>query len=403
MPTDVHAFLTQDVQTLFKQMILKEPARSIAKQLPDLQIHGLLKKMAERDASDLFLTAEAPPHLKVGGDTRPLDGPALTGADVCQLVYAIMSKAQIAEFEQKKECNFSYAIDGVGRYRVNLYYQRGAVGSVIRLIKTAIPTFEQLGLPEICRSLVMEKRGLVLLVGATGSGKSTSLAAMIGHRLASASGHIITVEDPIEYHFPHGKSLVSQREVSVDTWSFADALRNAMREAPDVIMIGEIRDQETARHALTYAETGHLCLATLHSNNANQAIERMINFFPDAAHKQLLMDLSLNLKAAVSQRLIPGTRNKLELACEVLLGSAHVADLIQKGRIADLKEAIAASSDFGMQTFDQALFKLYDADRISLEEALRNADSKTDLGLKIRLKESAADTFGGGGVNRRFR
>ena len=399
MPADVHAFLTQDVQTLFKQMVQKDPARN--GKAPAYPIQSLLKKMAERGASDLFLTAEAAPHLKVEGDTQPLDVPALTGADVCGLVYGIMSKAQIAEFEQKKECNFSYAIDGVGRYRVNVYYQRGSVGAVIRLIKTTIPTFEQLGLPDICRSLTMEKRGLVLFVGATGSGKSTSLAAMIGHRLKNATGHVITVEDPIEYHFKHGKALITQREVAIDTWSFSDALRNAMREAPDVIMIGEIRDQETARHALTYAETGHLCLATLHANNANQAIERLINFFPDSAHKQLLMDLSLNLKGVISQRLIPGMTRKLELACEVLLGSSHVASLIEKGRVAELKEAIATSADSGMQTFDQSLYKLYDADRISMDEALRNADSKTDLGLKIRLKESAP-SMAGGGINRRF-
>ncbi|HZP10838.1 MAG TPA: PilT/PilU family type 4a pilus ATPase [Nevskiaceae bacterium] len=399
MPADVHAFLTQDVQTLFKQMVHKDPARN--GRTAAYPIQGLLKKMAERGASDLFLAAEAPPHLKVDGDSQPLDLPVLTGADVAALVYGIMSKTQIADFEQKKECNFSYAIDGVGRYRVNVYYQRGSVGAVIRLIKAAIPTFEQLGLPEICRTLTMEKRGLVLFVGATGSGKSTSLAAMIGHRLANATGHIVTVEDPIEYHFRHGKSLITQREVAIDTWSFADALRNAMREAPDVIMIGEIRDQETARHALTYAETGHLCLATLHANNANQAIERLINFFPDSAHKQLLMDLSLNLRAVISQRLIPGTQRKLELACEVLLGSSHVAGLIEKGRIAEIKDAIATSVDSGMQTFDQSLYRLYDADRISGEEALRNADSKTDLGLKIRLKDSAP-SMTGGGINRRF-
>ncbi len=377
---DIPAILRQDVQVLLKQMVQKEAAPP--------PMHALLRLMAQKEASDLFLTCEAPPHLKIGGETTPLATPPLKGPEVRALVYGILTKQQIADFEVKKEANLSYSLEDAGRFRVNVYYQRGDVAAVIRLIKSRIPTFAELGLPAECAGLAMQKRGLVLLVGAAGSGKSTSLAAMIGHRAASAGGHILTVEDPIEFHFRHARALVNQREVSIDTWSFAEALRNAMREAPDVIVIGEMRDAETARHALSYAETGHLCMSTLHANNANQAIERIINFFPEAAHKQVLMDLSLNLKGVISQRLLPGLDGKLALATEVLLGSPHVSDLIQKGRIGEIKEAMAKSNEQGMRTFDQSLFELHQADRISQEEALRNADSQTDLALKIRFAAS---------------
>jgi twitching motility protein PilU len=382
---DIPALLRQDVQVLFKQMIQKEPASDLA---------TLLRLMAEKGASDLFLTCEAPPHLKIEGETYPVNAPLLKRGDVKALVYGAMSPRQITDFEATLEANLSLQIDGVGRYRVNVYFQRGDVAAVIRLIKSRIPSFEELGLPEHCAELAMLKRGLVLFCGAAGSGKSTSLAAMIGHRSANAGGHILTVEDPIEFHLPHKRALVDQREVSIDTRTFADALRNAMREAPDVIVIGEMRDAETARQALTYAETGHLCLSTLHSNNANQAIERMLNFFPEAAHKQLLMDLSLNLKAVVSQRLIPSTEGKLALATEMLLASPHVSDLIQKGRIDEIKAAMAKSTELGMHTFDQSLFDLYRAERITMEDALRNADSATDLALKIRFAEQRIPELG---------
>ena len=355
-------------------------------------IHALLKLMADQGASDLFLTCGCAPHIKIEGTTRPVNLPALKRGEVKAMAYGIMTERQSAAFEETFEANQSLSLDGVGRFRVNMFYQRGEVGMVIRLVKSRIPTFEQLGLPQECKDLAMLKRGLVLFVGAAGSGKSTSLAAMIGHRAASADGHILTVEDPIEFLFHHSKAVVNQREVSIDTKSFGDALRNAMREAPDVIMIGEIRDMETAKHAIAYAETGHLCVSTMHANNANQAIERIINFFPDQAHKQLYMDLSLNLKGVVSQRLVPATDGKQALATEVLLLSPYVSDLIQKGRVDEIKDAMAKSNDFGMHTFDQALFFLYKHGRISLEEALRNADSHTDLSLRIRLSEPHSST-----------
>jgi twitching motility protein PilU len=301
------------------------------------------------------------------------------------MAYSIMTDRQRAAFEETMESNLSLSVEGVGRYRVNVYFQRGEVAVVIRLIKSVIPTFAQLGLPAPCANLAMLKRGLALVVGAAGSGKSTSLAAMIGHRSMHADGHILTIEDPIEFLFPHRLSLVDQREVSIDTRSFGDALRNAMREAPDVIMIGEIRDEETAKHAIAYAETGHLCVSTMHANNANQATERIINFFPEQAHRQIYMDLSLNLKGVVSQRLLPATDGKLALATEVLLLTPYVADLIQRGRIDEIKEAMSKGNDVGMHTFDQSLYELYTAGRISLENALRFADSQTDLALRIRL------------------
>lgn len=356
-------------------------------------IHALLKLMVDHGASDLFLTCDAAPHLKIEGVTRAVNSPALKRGEVKALAYSIMTERQTAAFEDTFEANLSLSVDDVGRFRVNVYYQRGEVAMVVRSIKSKIPSFETLGLPAQCARLAMLKRGLVLFVGSAGSGKSTSMAAMVGYRAANADGHILTIEDPIEFLFSHARALVDQREVGIDTHSFGDALRNAMREAPDVIVVGEIRDQETAKHAVAYAETGHLCLATLHANNANEAIERIINFFPEQAHRQLLMDLSLNLKGVVSQRLVPAADGKLALATEVMLLSAYVAELIHKNRIDEIKEAMSKGNEVGMHTFDQSLFALYKSGRISLEQALSNADSHTDLALRVRLSEhhSAAD------------
>lgn len=352
-----------------------------------VDMHAMLKLMADQGASDLFLTCGAPPHIKIEGISHPIKLPAFKSGEVKELAHSLMTERQSAAFEDSLESNLSLSLEGVGRFRINVYWQRGEVAMVVRLIKAKIPSFEQLGLPAQCAQLAMLKRGLVLFVGAAGSGKSTSMAAMIGYRAAMADGHILTIEDPIEFQFSHGLALVDQREVGIDTHSFGDALRNALREAPDVIMIGEIRDEETARHAIAYAETGHLCVSTLHANNANQAIERIINFFPEQAHHQLFMDLSLNLKGVVSQRLVPALDGKRALATEVLLLSGYVAELIQKGRVDEIKEAMGRANEFGMHTFDQSLFQLFKAGRISLEEALRNADSHTDLALRIRLSE----------------
>lgn len=354
------------------------------------EIHALLNLMVEKGASDLFLSCRATPHIKIEGTTHSINLPPLKSGEVRQMAYAIMTDRQTADFEATMEANLSFSIDDVGRFRVNVFYERGEVALVARLIKSAIPTFAQLGLPAPCASLAMLKRGLVLVVGAAGSGKSTTLAAMIGHRSVSADGHILTIEDPIEFLFPHRRSLVNQREVGIDTRTFGDALRNAMREAPDVIMIGEIRDAETARHAMSYADTGHLCVSTLHANNANQAIERLINFFPEQAQKQIYMDLSLNLKGVVSQRLIPTVDGKRALATELLLLTPYVSDLIQKGKVDEIREVMGKGKEAGMHTFDQSLFDLYKGGRISLEEALRNADSRTDLALHVRLSPQHA-------------
>ncbi len=350
-------------------------------------VHALLKMMVDKGASDLFLTCGTPPHMKIEGVTHSVNAPPLKSGEAKQMAQSIMTDRQTAAFEDTMESNLSLSIEGVGRYRVNVYFQRGEVALVVRLIKSDIPTFERLGLPAICVRLAMLKRGLVLFVGAAGSGKSTSLAAMIRYRSEHADGHILTIEDPIEFLFPHKMSMVDQREVSIDTRTFGDALRNAMREAPDVIMIGEIRDHETAQHAIAYAETGHLCVSTMHANNANQSIERLINFFPEQAQKQLFMDLSLNLKAVVSLRLLPSTDGKLALATEVLLLTPYVADLIQKGRVDEIKDAMSKGNEVGMHTFDQSLFALYKAGRLSQADALRYADSHTDLALHIRLTE----------------
>jgi twitching motility protein PilU len=354
-----------------------------------MDLFPYLKLMVDRKASDLFFSVGAPPNIKIEGITHPVQAPVLKPGDVKQLAYGVMNQKQVAQFEASMEMNLAISAEGLGRFRINVYQQRGDTAMVVRYIPSKIPSFAELTLPAVLEKLVMLKRGLVLIVGATGSGKSTTLAAMIDYRNEHATGHLLCIEDPIEYLHRHKKSVVDQREVGIDTQSYADALKNAMREAPDVISIGEIRDRQTMQHAIAYAETGHLCLSTLHANNSNQAIERIINFFPEDAQRQLLMDLSLNLQAVISQRLIPGTRSRLVPAVEVMLLSPYVAELIQKGRVDDIKGVMARSNELGMITFDQALFELYRAGRITLEEALRNADSRTDLQLRIRLSQEA--------------
>ena len=344
-----------------------------------------LAMMVAQGASDLFLSSGAPASMKIRGATQRLHEPALDGTQVQRLAYSVMRESQIRTFEATLECDLAIALDGLGRFRVNVYRQRGDVAVVVRHVNARIPSLEELKLPPVLGQLAMLKRGLVLMVGAAGSGKSTSLAAMIHHRNHHAAGHILTVEDPMEFEHRHAMSNVDQREVGLDTQSFDEALRHAMREAPDVIMIGEIRDRDTMQHALAYAETGHLCLSTLHANNANQAQQRILNFFPESAHNQVLMDLSLNLKGVVGQRLIRGTHDQLVPAVEVMLLSPYIAELIQKGRTDDIKDVIAKSNEQGMVTFDQSLYALYKKGEISLEQALDNADSRTDLSLQIRL------------------
>jgi twitching motility protein PilU len=360
-----------------------------------MEVFNFLNLMVEKNASDLFFSVGAPVNVKIEGVTHPLKMPALAPGEVKQMAYAVMNEKQIAEFEARMELNMSISASGLGRFRVNVFMQRGETGMVVRFIKSKIPPLADLGLPPILEQLVMLKRGLVLVTGATGSGKSTTLAAMLNYRNMNATGHILTIEDPIEFIHDHKHSIVDQREVGIDTLSYEEALKNAMREAPDVIMIGEIRDRNTMQSAIAYAETGHLCLSTLHANNANQAMERIVNFFPDDAHHQLLLDLSINLAGVVSQRLIPGTKEKLVAAVEVMVQSPYISDLIAKGEIMAIKEAMGHSTGAGMITFDQALYKLYEAGRISKEEALHNADSHTDLALRIRLAQGVSATDAG--------
>jgi len=348
-------------------------------------LHTLLKAFVAQKGSDLFITAQAPVSIKVNGELKPLTKENLSPAMTRQLVFGLMNETQKAEFEQYHECNFAYALPEVARFRVNAFTQRGEPGLVIRVINTVIPKAEDLNLPPILKELIMQKRGLILFVGATGSGKSTSLAALVGHRNENTQGHIITIEDPIEFVHPHKGCIITQREVGTDTESYEAALKNTLRQAPDVILIGEIRAQETMDHAIAFAETGHLCLSTLHANNTNQALDRIINFFPEERRDQLLMDLSLNLKAIISQRLIPKIGGGRVAAIEILINTPRISDLIFKGQVHELKEAIAASQDQGMQTFDQALFDLYEKGEIRYEDALRNADAVNDLRLKIKL------------------
>ena len=354
-------------------------------------MHALLAQMRARGGSDLFITAGFPPAIKLDGKLTPLAGAALDAQQAAGYVRAVMNERQAAEFASSREANFAISPEGLGRFRVSAFVQMGQAGMVLRLINTAIPTLDGLGLPAILQDIVMSKRGLVIMVGATGCGKSTTLAAMVGHRNAHSHGHIITIEDPVEFIHPHGNCIVTQREVGVDTDDWATALKNTLRQAPDVIQIGEIRDRDTMDHAIAFAETGHLCLATLHANNANQALDRIINFFPEERRQQLLMDLSLNLKGMISQRLIPNKDGGgRKAALEILLNSPLMSDLIFKGQVHEIKELMKKSREHGMQTFDQALFDLHEAGAISYEDALRNADSVNDLRLTIKLKGATA-------------
>lgn len=350
-------------------------------------MHELLRLMISKNGSDLFITSNFPPAFKIDGKILPASNQALSAAHTVELAHAIMSDKQAASFEATKECNFAISPGGLGRFRVSAFVQQGHVGMVLRAITAKIPSFEELGLPESLKEVAMAQRGLVILVGATGSGKSSSLAAMVGHRNQNSYGHIITIEDPVEYIHPHKNCIVTQRDVGLDTESWGVALKNALRQAPNVIQIGEIRDRETMDFAIAFAETGHLCLATLHSNNANQALDRIINFFPEERRHQLLMDLSLNLKAIISQRLIPlrDTQGRC-IAVEILLNSPLISELIFKGNVQEIKDVMKRSNEIGMKTFDQALFDLYESDTISYENALRFADSVNDLRLAIKLK-----------------
>jgi twitching motility protein PilU len=354
-------------------------------------MYDLLKLMLSKKGSDLFITAEFPPAFKIDGKVTPVSNQALTPQHTAELCRAVMNDKQAAEFEAKKECNFAISPAGIGRFRVNAFVQQGRIGLVLRTITTIIPKVEDLGIPTVLKDVVMTKRGLVIMVGATGSGKSTTLASLIGYRNENSYGHIITVEDPVEYVHPHRNCIITQREVGVDTDDWHAALKNTLRQAPDVILIGEIRDRETMEHAIAFAETGHLCLATLHANSSNQALDRIINFFPEERRPQLLMDLSLNLKGMVSQRLIPlkDTKGRIP-AVEIMLNSPLIADLIFKGDVHEIKEIMKRSRELGMQTFDQALFDLFEADKISYEDALRNADSVNDLRLAIKLHSKNA-------------
>jgi twitching motility protein PilU len=351
----------------------------------------LLRLMVSKGGSDLFITAGFPPAIKIDGKMTPVSSQPLGGSHTADLARAIMNDKQAAGFELTKEANFAISPADLGRFRVSAFMQMGCVGMVLRVITTTIPRFEDLELPDVLKEVIMTKRGLVIMVGATGSGKSTTMAAMVGYRNENSYGHIITIEDPVEFVHPHRNCVITQREVGVDTDSFEAALKNSLRQAPDVIQIGEIRDRETMEHAIAFAETGHLCLATLHANSANQALDRIINFFPEERRQQLLMDLSLNMKGLISQRLIPKKEAKGRVvAIEIMLNSPLISDLIFKGEVHEIKEIMKKSRELGMQTFDQALFDLYEADKISYEDALRNADSVNDLRLNIKLNSKHA-------------
>jgi len=355
-----------------------------------MEFNNLLKLMVHKNGSDLFITAGVAPSMKVHGRIMPVAKGSLTPDQSRQIVYSIMNETQRKEFEEHHECNFAISRSGIGRFRVNVFQQRNQIGMVLRRIETTIPTFEDLTLPPVMEELSMTKRGIVLFVGGTGSGKSTSLAAMVDNRNRNSQGHIITIEDPIEFVHQHQGCIVTQREVGIDTDSFDDALVNTLRQAPDVILIGEIRHRETMEHAIAFAETGHLCLATLHANNANQAMDRIINFFPEDRREQLMMDLSLNLKAVVAQRLLQTVDGKgRRAAVEVMLNTPLIADLILKGEVHELKEQMKKGGESGMRTFDQALYELYREGAISEQEALRNADSANEVRLMIKLGDSS--------------
>jgi twitching motility protein PilU len=351
-----------------------------------MEFDRLLAMMVEKTASDLFITAGVPPSMKIHGKIVPVTATPLAPEKTREIVLSVMNEKQRAEFLEKKELNFAVSARGVGRFRASAFYQRNLAGMVLRRIETKIPLPDELGLPEIIKELAMTKRGLIIFVGATGTGKSTSLAAMIGHRNRNSKGHIISIEDPIEFIHQHQGCIITQREVGIDTESFEVALKNTLRQAPDVILIGEVRSRETMDHAIAFAETGHLCLCTLHANNANQALDRIIHFFPADRHRQLWMDLSLNLKAMIAQQLIPTPDGNGRRAClEVMINTPLAQDLIRKGEVSDLKELMKRSTELGMQTFDQALYNLYDSGEITYEDALLHADSPNDLRLMIKL------------------
>lgn len=353
-----------------------------------MKFEKYLTVLARNDGSDLYLSTGAPPCAKFHGKLKPLEQEPLQPGVIQDIAYSVMDSEQTKEFEQELEMNLAYTISGVGRFRINIFKQRNEISIVARNIVTEIPKADDLGLPQVLKEVVMAKRGLVLFVGGTGSGKSTSLAALIDHRNSNAGGHIITIEDPVEFVHKHKKSVINQREVGVDTRSYRAALKNTLRQAPDVILIGEIRDRETMEHALAFAETGHLCISTLHANNANQALDRIINFFPEERRIQLLNDLALNMRAFISQRLIPTVDGKRAAAIEILLGTPTISELILRGEIEGIKEIMEKSQGLGMQTFDTALFNLHKAGKISLEEAIKNADSANNLRLKIKLNDS---------------
>ena len=358
-------------------------------------MHDLLRSMVQKGGSDLFITAGAPPSVKVDGVVDALSNQSLSPQHTQILVRSLMNDKQSAEFDATQECNFAISLPGVSRFRVNAFTQRGSVGVVLRMIQSDIPELKDLNLPVVLEEISMTKRGLVIFVGATGSGKSTSLAAMVGHRNKNSKGHIITIEDPIEFVHNHEGCIVTQREVGVDTDSYEIALKNTLRQAPDVILIGEIRDRETMDYAIAFAETGHLCLSTLHANSTNQALDRIINFFPEERRQQLLMDLSLNLKSLISQRLIPSITGEGRVAAvEVMINTPLMSDMIFKGQVHEIKELIAKSNELGMQTFDQALFNLSEAGLITFEDALRNADSVNDLRLRMKLEGDGAKKGG---------
>src|SRR6476659_9722356 len=349
-------------------------------------INELLKLMISRSGSDLFITGDFPPAIKVDGKVTKVSPQPLNAGHTLALARSIMNDKQAAEFERTKECNFAISPPGIGRFRVNAFVQQGKVGMVLRVIPAKLPSIDGLGMPQVLKDVSMAKRGLVILVGATGSGKSTTLAAMIDWRNENSFGHIVTVEDPVEFVHPHKNCVVTQREVGIDTDSWEAALKNTLRQAPDVILMGEIRDRETMEHAVAFAETGHLCMATLHANSANQALDRIINFFPEERRAQLLMDLSLNLKGLVSQRLMPRQEGKGRVAAvEIMLNTPLISDLVFKGEVAEIKEIMKRSRELGMQTFDQSLFDLYESQTVTYEDVLRNADSVNDLRLQIKL------------------
>lgn len=349
-------------------------------------INDLLSLMVSRKGSDLFITGDFPPAIKVDGKVTKVSQQPLTASHTLALVRAIMNDKQAAEFERTKECNFAISPATLGRFRVNAFMQQGKVGMVLRVIPSQLPTIDSLALPQVLKEVALSKRGLCIIVGATGSGKSTTLAALVDWRNENSHGHIVTIEDPVEFVHPHKNCVITQREVGIDTDSWDIALKNSLRQAPDVILMGEIRDRQTMEHAITFSETGHLCLATLHANSANQALDRIVNFFPEERRTQLLMDLSLNLRGMISQRLLPRQDNKGRVAAvEVMLNTPLISDLIFKGEVVEIKEIMKKSRNLGMQTFDQSLFDLYEANAVSYEDALRNADSVNDLRLQIKL------------------